>query len=322
MACAVLSGVPTFPAQNPQAAPLFRFRSGVWINLHHFLYVLGRARAGTPDSQRQAVVAGPREIEAAVALSDAERQAWDAAVARYASGWSTRDVLFDPALVQVGLALAGASDAPLLKGVALEAELASTLEGVAHIYRRVWWPGHARSNATFVDAVTPQIARYGDAVAQRITQAYGLPWPTTGVLVDVSAYANWAGAYSTAGGLIVFSSTALDNAGYAALESLFHEAMHQWDEPVEDRLERVAAKSRTEAPRDLSHALIFYIAGDAVQQEIPGYRPYADANGIWNRSLGRFRSVLDDHWRPYLRGQGTFDDAVAATLRALASAKR
>ena len=33
------------------ATPIFRFEAdGFWLNLHHFLYVLGRARAKMPDS--------------------------------------------------------------------------------------------------------------------------------------------------------------------------------------------------------------------------------------------------------------------------------
>ena len=31
----------------------------VWLNLHHYLYVLGRSRSGTPDATQQAVWASP-----------------------------------------------------------------------------------------------------------------------------------------------------------------------------------------------------------------------------------------------------------------------
>ena len=34
----------------------FAFRSGFRNNLHHFLYVLGRDRNGTPDRTREAVI--------------------------------------------------------------------------------------------------------------------------------------------------------------------------------------------------------------------------------------------------------------------------
>ncbi len=34
-----------------QGAPLFTFHDGFWVNLNHFLYVLGRSGNGTVDSQ-------------------------------------------------------------------------------------------------------------------------------------------------------------------------------------------------------------------------------------------------------------------------------
>ena len=38
------------------AGPIFRFESdGFWLNLHHFLYVLGRAEAKIADAKREAV---------------------------------------------------------------------------------------------------------------------------------------------------------------------------------------------------------------------------------------------------------------------------
>jgi hypothetical protein len=36
--------------ETPPGKPLFTLHSGFWVNLHHFLYVLGRARNGSPDS--------------------------------------------------------------------------------------------------------------------------------------------------------------------------------------------------------------------------------------------------------------------------------
>jgi len=40
----------------------FAFRSGFWNNLHHFLYVLGRDRNGTPDRTREAVASDNADL--------------------------------------------------------------------------------------------------------------------------------------------------------------------------------------------------------------------------------------------------------------------
>lgn len=63
--------------------------------------------------------------------------------------------------------------------------------------------------------------------------------------------------------------------------------------------------------------MIFYTAGDAVRRALPGYVPYADANGIWNRRMGVFKPALDAGWRPWLDGDGTREEAFSAVLEAL-----
>lgn len=40
--------------------------------------------------------------------------------------------------------------------------------------------------------------------------------------------------------------------------------------------------------------------------------PYAEAAGIWNRGMARFREPLGDVWKPWLDGRGTREEALAA----------
>src|SRR5579863_3572311 len=95
MFCSVLSasviaalalGMP-LGAQNPvtSAALLqqFQFESKLWPNLHHFLYVVARARNGAPDRFRVAVRGAPLDTEGFGELPEADRKAWEQAVALY-----------------------------------------------------------------------------------------------------------------------------------------------------------------------------------------------------------------------------------------------
>src|SRR5207244_3485935 len=50
-------------APPPTADALFAFRIGFWNNLHHFLYVLGRARNIAPDARREAVSHAPADTD-------------------------------------------------------------------------------------------------------------------------------------------------------------------------------------------------------------------------------------------------------------------
>src|SRR5262249_27046671 len=148
--------------------------------------------------------------------------------------------------------------------------------------------------------------RHGAAVLAFITRAYGMTWPAAGYPVNFSAWANWAGAYSTSGDLLVMSSLDRATAAYGGLEIAFHEGMHQWDRPMNDLLFGQARRAGSRLPPNLSHALIFFTAGEAVRRVAPaGYVKYADANGVWDRGFQRFREPLEQVWKPYLDGKGT-----------------
>ncbi|MCZ6918133.1 MAG: hypothetical protein O7I93_15275 [Gemmatimonadetes bacterium] len=73
-------------------------------------------------------------------------------------------------------------------------------------------------------------------------------------------------------------------------------------------------------PRDFTHALIFYTAGVLVQQVVPGHVPCAEQYGLWERLVPGIKPHLDEHWLPYLRGEGTFGEAVGDLMVALSGA--
>ena len=47
--------------------------------------------------------------------------------------------------------------------------------------------------------------------------------------------------------------------------------------------------------------------------------PYADANGVWERGFQRFKAPLEEVWKPYLDGNGTRDEAIAALVARVAA---
>jgi len=128
-----------------------------------------------------------------------------------------------------------------------------------------------------------------------LTRAHQHAWPPQGLTVQMCAYANWAGAYSTPSGhLIVMAG--------ADVETVFHEAMQQWDDAMIPRLWDTAERLHADIPHQLFHSLIFYAAGYATSQVVPGHHPYAEP--LWARGLPG-RAQLDQYWLPYLRGEGT-----------------
>src|ERR1044071_365091 len=96
--------------QLHRAFPIFIFHDDeFWLNLHHFLYVLGRAENKTRDSARPAVSGAPADEQRGfAALTAKEQEIWKEAVQQYAAGVSRKDLVFDDPLPTITAALASA----------------------------------------------------------------------------------------------------------------------------------------------------------------------------------------------------------------------
>src|ERR1051325_11611816 len=283
---------------------LFSFEAdGFWLNLHHFLYVLSRAQAGAPDSKRAAVINAPiDQADGLNHLSDAEKKVWADAVTFYANGPGKMDILFDTAAVDITNALRVPPQAPA-SALKIDPALRATLERAAPIYRRLWWPRQQKANNDRVRELTRQLEEHGDQIRAYLTRVYQQEWPAGGHMVNVSGYANWAGAYSTSrGNLIVIASLDPQVNGYLALESVFHEASHQWDDAMIARLLRLSKENQTPPLRNgLTHAIIWYTVNEAVKSRVPLHRGWAETLGMWNQNPNRaFKAGLDTYWKPYL----------------------
>jgi len=307
-------------AAQVSQSPIFRFESNeFWLNLHSYLYVLGRARAHTPDSSREAVAGAPAdEARGLEVLSPAERTTWNDAVTFYQEGLSRKDAIFDAPLPAITGALADADEASSLAGTSVDKAVVAVLERAAPAYRKAWWPRHLAANRARQAEVQQFVDRYGSQVLTRITSAYGMQWPASGYPVHFSAFTNWAGAYSTRGNLLVVSGLATELTGSQGFEIVFHEAMHQWDDGMMQLLRDEVRRINKRLPPNLSHAMIFFTAGDVVSRVVPGHVPYAEAAGVWQRGFETFRAPLQETWKPYLDGKGTRDEAIAALVARVA----
>jgi len=303
------------------ATPIFRFETdGFWLNLHHFLYVLGRVEAKMPDIKREAVAgASADEAEGLKGLNDAERQAWRNAVTAYANGFSKRDLVFDREAYITTNALRRATEKTRLNELKIDATVAQALETAAPIYRRAWWPRHRDANRKWLQALQDPLKKYGPQMLAYVSRAFQEPWVKDGFPVNVSAWSNWAGAYSTSTTMDPLLVVATMNPGNQSvlhgLEITFHEAMHQWDDAIDGRLRKLAAANNLKFNDLLSHAMIFYTTGEAMKTVVPSHVPYAELAGIWKGRMGAFKPALDAQWKPYLDGKSSLDEALLGLLK-------
>ncbi len=185
-------------ARHTRSPTIFIFHSDeFWLNLHHFLYVLGRVENKERDISREAVSGAPADQERGLAkLNTNEQKVWREAVASYATGLSKKDVVFDAPLPALASALARAGESKTLSDSEIDPAVAAILQKAASIYRKVWWKQHHEANRNWQKSIQALVDRHGAAVLAFITKAYKLDWPAAGFPIHVAAYSNWAGAYS------------------------------------------------------------------------------------------------------------------------------
>jgi hypothetical protein len=335
--------------------PVFEFHSGFWVNLHHMLYYEAKQRDATSLTAQKATVAPQIKLktmkDSATALTAAEKLAWDSSVAYYFANFANKDLLFNTDLILLKNQLGDFEDCDELSGTrkktcdaGLPPKLTQVLEAAAPIYRAHLWSEQDRANRRWVARVAPLVEEQGVGISQRLADIYQTKWPKAKIRVDVCAYANAAGAYTTVDPLrVTISSIDPRNQDDAAFEVLFHEASHGIAEPVQAAIIRECHQRDKAIPRDLWHALIFYTTGevirpiltpvdtavpereDAVKPNVnrpppsrrDTYIPYAVREGLYERGWKDYLQLLTRFWQPYLDNKTTFDDAIARMVSAL-----
>jgi hypothetical protein len=327
--------------------PVFELHSGFWINLHHTLYQEARQRAVPPSRQANSSrTSGPAVRPAPPtnpALTATEKKAWDEAVSYYAENFVSKDLLFTTELIQLKNQLGDFEDCDELSGrkrkfcdAGLPSRLTQVLEAAAPVYRAHDWPDHDRANRRWILRVAPLVRTQGVGLSERLAEIYQTRWPHEKIRVDVAAYANSAGAYTTVDPLrVTISSLDPRNQGAQALEVLFHEGSHGIAEPVQAAIIRECRQRDKPIPRDLWHALVFYTTGEVIRPvlasssapapagdkegSVPGggYTSYASREALYQRGWRDYFEVLQRFWQPYLDGQASFDDAIARMVSSL-----
>jgi len=346
----LIAAVPSCRGQEVESIygplPVFEFHSGFWVNLHHFLYHEARARLAAKEARSASgKSSGPALKQApgsVVTLSVAEQKAWDQALAYYSANYAGKDLSVNIDLILLKNQLGDFEDCDELTGkkqprcdAGLPGNIGPVLETAAPIYRAHWWADQDRANRRWVTRVAPMVREQGVGLSQRLADIYQAQWPKEKIRVEVCAYANPAGAYTSLDPLrVTISSTDARNQGPEALEVLFHEASHGIALPVESAISRECKQRDKPIPRDLWHALVIYtteevlrpVFKDAASGKGGGDAPAAPAepNEVPNalrdiltqRGWEEYHLLLVMYWQPYLDGKVTFDNAIAHLVSA------
>jgi hypothetical protein len=184
------------------------------------------------------------------------------------------------------------------------------------------------------------VREQGVGLSERLADIYQTRWPKERIRVDVCAYANTAGAYTTLDPLrVTIASTDMRNQGAEAFEVLFHEASHSIALPVETAISRECKQRDKPIPRNLWHALIYYTTGEVLRPIMkgqpepekgggeapkpaaatpakPNIVPYELRDILTQRGWEQYHLLLVMYWQPYLDGKVNFEDAIAHLVSA------
>jgi hypothetical protein len=184
--------------------------------------------------------------------------------------------------------------------------------------------------------MAPLVREQGVGLSERLADIYQAKWPKEKIRVEVCAFANAAGAYTTLDPLrVTIASTDSRNQGPEALEVVFLEASHDIARPVEDAISRECKQRDKPIPRDLWHALILYTTGEVISPVMEDPSPESSStdgtlhkfktNGITTELRAKFTQrgwneyllVITMYWQPYLDGHVSFEDAIAHLVSAV-----
>lgn len=286
----------------------FEFHSNFWLNLHHYLFNVAR------DHDAEAL---PGHLSAS-GLSAEDVAVVASAAAFYRDNLIDKSLLFNrdlTAMKRVFIRTQADEEVVLEEYRDLEAHV----RRVRPIYARHFWPGHRRANQQVLDENLPLAVRLEKAVFARIAELSQNQWPDHKVRVDITYVANWAGAYTTVNPIVhaVIRSSRWESP-YDWIEILFHEPTHAMIAPdegaVAEAIERVSGRLGVKPAGGLWHAILFYIAGTAVQEALAEedieYALFMFRNDVFSRS----HELLRRHMPAYVAGEVSLERAIENIL--------
>ncbi|MEO5894330.1 MAG: PQQ-binding-like beta-propeller repeat protein [Vicinamibacterales bacterium] len=296
--------------QEQSPAP-FEFKSGFWVNLHHYLHAL--ARAG-----------GPLVEPMPEAATTAEKDQWATGVQQYRERYGKRSLLFDEEMVKANVALGSVASESSLQGAAIAPEQRAILETVAPIYRKHLWKIHDDANRKFMSSVEPLLKQREKVIAERIARTFDTSWPSKPIRVELVHDAGPPGNAYTVSETATITVGADDprHQGNAMLELLFHEASHVWDSVLMKDVSDAAKRLNVRAPRDLWHGLLFFNSGTIVSEALAAagvsdYQMYMEKEGMFDRVYRGMREPMRTHWTAFLAGRISREIATERILRDL-----
>ena len=284
------SPVPVF-AETAVVSPAghFKFHLDRWISLHHFAYHFVREEAQVKVRGRVPLTEEDRQ-----ALSPEVRSACASLAPAYGP-YIEKSLLHDRETRALAKALTKGPEA--LSDIALRDALIACMP----MYEKVLWPRHKLAGKELLKSLLILLMQHEEVMAKRFAENLEATWPDSPIRVDISPYANWAGAYTDdPPPNITISSFDKDIAGRFAFEILFHEAGHTGEFGQSLLSAANAGLDSAGLTSDRYwHYILFFVAGRTTQNvlENEDYVPFSKAIGLTETDHARdYYKAMEETW--------------------------
>jgi hypothetical protein len=285
--------------------------SSFWMSLHQTLM---------HDATRR----DPRDV---AALTAEEQTAWNEAFTAYRTAAAgAPNITFTRPMVITIDGLSQVADDAI--SPTIDAPMSDALTKAAPVYRKHWWRADDAANRFFIAYAAALLREAGAELIRAHSAAYRMPWPDR-VRVYITPHAGPFGAYTitnlrNAGITTTMSSRDSGYQGFRALEMMLHESSHALVDPnhgtVAAAIHAATKKLGVKYPVDLWHAILFATSSELTRRALAErgttqYAPYA--NDMFRDVWPRYREPIEQHWIPYLSGNGTLEEAVEKVVAAI-----
>ncbi|MBO6522471.1 MAG: hypothetical protein JJ971_01475 [Balneolaceae bacterium] len=289
----------------------YEFYSNFWINQHHFLYAKASSAAkGNWDD-------GFTENELDK-LSVGEAQILKDGITFYRDSVISYSLTFNRGLTILKRTLINFDEDDVFEMDDFHDELVEHLNKVKPVYRKYFWGEHNRSNLEVVDNHLEFITTHESEIFDRISGLAQQPWREEKIRVDVTYYANWAGAYTSNNPQVHVTITSQDDGKGDWQELIFHEPSHSIMSSrsfkAAELISKVSEQLGVEPPESLWHALLFYFSGVSVQEAFKKEGVEYELYMVRYNVFDEYHPVIFKYMPDYVQGDTSFEEALKKVI--------
>lgn len=251
----------------------FEFKNSYWINLHHFLYQKADSSQFKNLREDNLKFIEVGEADLIAKLSNDEKEILNQAVKYYRDSLISRNLRRDLSSLRNWLQQQEGSR--VLTDTTYGKNFIEFINKASKIYDEYFWETHKAHNLSVLAKHISIIDDIEEKVINKMERFSLNEWPdSTKVRVDVTTYANWAGAYTASKPKMNIVISTLDPTNFTSsfIETILHEGSHLLylfgESPIRDKIYFKSEDLGMEFPRDLWHASMFYLSGRATQEAL------------------------------------------------------